>query len=170
MGKIDHSAAGAIHAVQKNAGVGKILAYLIAGHHAGLPDWEHEAGVGGALSDRLSSVENLQKALNGNPPQEILDVSLPSSRPCNTAFKDYDAVHVWLRMLYSCLVDADFLDTEAFMNPDKTDSRTSACTLEGLKDVFDLFMKEMQEKAQTSPVNEARKAILDDCRNKAELE
>ncbi len=35
-----HSTAGAIHAVNTlPAGTGHIIAYLIAGHHAGLPDW-----------------------------------------------------------------------------------------------------------------------------------
>ena len=40
----------------KNAQVGQILTYLIAVHHAGLPDWVNEAGVGGAASERLKSV------------------------------------------------------------------------------------------------------------------
>ena len=31
-----------------------------------------------------------------------------------------------MRMLFSCLVDADFLDTEAFMNADKAGRRTAA--------------------------------------------
>lgn len=169
MSKIDHSSAGALHAVQQNGQIGKILAYLIAGHHAGLPDWEHEPGVGGALSGRLNSTENLQKALNGNPPQDILNVSLPSSPPCNTVFKDNEAVHVWIRILYSCLVDADFLDTESFMSPDKVDLRHNVSTLHKLKVAFDSFMEGKQSKALQTPVNHARKTILDDCRIKAEL-
>ena len=92
MAKIDHSSAGALYAHQQQTQIGKILAYLIAGHHAGLPDWEHEAGIGGALSGRLSSDENLYKALKGNPPQNILEVSLPTSKPL---FTSIDAVHVW---------------------------------------------------------------------------
>jgi len=169
MGKIDHSSAGALQAVKKNEQIGKILAYLIAGHHAGLPDWHHETGVGGALSGRLNSFENLQKALNGNPPHDILNVSLPSSPPCNTVFQDNEAVHVWMRMLYSCLVDADFLDTESFMSPDKADIRFNDCTIEKLKIAFDCFMEEKQSEALQTPVNQARKTILDDCRIKAEL-
>ncbi|MDO9190853.1 MAG: CRISPR-associated endonuclease Cas3'', partial [Sulfurimicrobium sp.] len=38
-GRVDHSTAGAIHAMEKRGPQGRILAYLIAGHHAGLPDW-----------------------------------------------------------------------------------------------------------------------------------
>ena len=169
MGKIDHSSAGALYAVQKSGQIGKILAYLIAGHHAGLPDWAHQQGVGGALSGRLTVAENLQKALTGNPPLDILNVSLPSTPPCKMVFKDNDAVHVWVRMLYSCLVDADFLDTESFMSPEKADLRTSIYNLEELKVVFDSFMNKKQDEARKSPVNEARKTILDDCRNNAGL-
>ena len=51
-GKVDHSTAGAIHAVEGYGAAGRILAYLIAGHHAGLPDWTHGVGVGGVLSER----------------------------------------------------------------------------------------------------------------------
>lgn len=35
-GKVDHSTAGAIHAVEKLKIPGRIFSYLIAGHHAGL--------------------------------------------------------------------------------------------------------------------------------------
>src|SRR5690606_39890029 len=38
-GKVDHTTAGAIHALEKLGPRGRILAYLIAGHHSGLPDW-----------------------------------------------------------------------------------------------------------------------------------
>ena len=164
MGKIDHSSAGALYARQKNAQVGTILAYLIAGHHAGLPDWEHEAGVGGALSDRLNSDENLQKALQGKPPQNILDVSFPTSKPL---FTSVEAVHVWVRMLYSCLVDADYLDTESFMDPPKADLRGNNYTLQELKAYFDFFMDDKQKQALSSPVNQARKTILEDCTSQA---
>src|SRR3990167_9764174 len=34
-GRVDHSTAGAIHAIRKLNQHGRILAYLIAGHHAG---------------------------------------------------------------------------------------------------------------------------------------
>ncbi|NIR63793.1 MAG: CRISPR-associated endonuclease Cas3'', partial [Aliifodinibius sp.] len=38
-GRVNHSSAGALHAVQKFGDLGRILAYCIAGHHAGLADW-----------------------------------------------------------------------------------------------------------------------------------
>ncbi len=37
-GRVDHSTAGGIYAVEKFGVIGRVLAYVIAGHHAGLPD------------------------------------------------------------------------------------------------------------------------------------
>jgi CRISPR-associated endonuclease Cas3-HD len=38
-GRVDHSAAGALHAVACFNKLGRVFAYPIAGHHAGLADW-----------------------------------------------------------------------------------------------------------------------------------
>lgn len=167
MRKIDHATAGALHAVDCFGKQGRLLAYLIAGHHSGLPDWYHEPGVGGALTSRLEKKERLQKALSGVPSPDMLDISLPSSLPCNRQFSDLDPVHVWIRMLYSCLVDADFLDTEAFMDSEKADSRINSASLEQLKERFDKYMTGKLAQVGDSPVNRARKEILSECREKA---
>ena len=167
MRKIDHATAGALHAVDCFGKQGRLLAYLIAGHHSGLPDWYHEPGVGGALTSRLEKKERLQKALSGVPSPDMLDISLPSSLPCNRQFSDLDPVHVWIRMLYSCLVDADFLDTEAFMDSEKADSRINSALLEQLKERFDKYMTGKLAQVGDSPVNRARKEILSECREKA---
>ncbi len=37
--RVDHSTAGALYAMRQLGARGRILTYLIAGHHAGLPDW-----------------------------------------------------------------------------------------------------------------------------------
>ena len=49
-GRVDHSTAGAQHAIVQFGLHGRILAYLIAGHHAGLPDWHAGEAKGGALA------------------------------------------------------------------------------------------------------------------------
>ncbi len=170
MSKIDHSAAGARYAVQKNEGIGRILAYLIAGHHTGLPDWYYESGTGKkSLEERLKEIEHLQRALDGNPPEDILGTSLPKSAPCQSMFECTEPVHLWIRMLYSCLVDADFLDTEAFMNQEKSDTRKRDYDLAELKEKFDQFMAEKLTGADDTPINGARKSILDSCRKQAAL-
>jgi CRISPR-associated endonuclease/helicase Cas3 len=167
MGRIDHSAAGAILATAKNKGIGRLLGYLIAGHHTGLPDWYKEVGTkGDALSDRLSNAEHLENALKGCPPESVLNTALPSSLPCQSQNGGSELVHLWIRMLYSCLVDADFLDTERFMNPEKGDLRQSNADLATLKERFYLYMAAKESGVQDTPVNRARKEILRECHQK----
>ncbi|MFQ5481894.1 MAG: CRISPR-associated helicase Cas3', partial [Nitrospinaceae bacterium] len=156
-GKVNHSSAGALHAVQRFGVHGRVLAYLIAGHHAGLPDWfSHNAGRA-ALECRLQEPTLLQKALRQDPPLEILDRPGPATRPGG---KD---PALWMRMLFSCLVDADFLDTEAFMAPEKEGQRQAFPTLEQLQGRFDTYMQELMEKAADTPVNRWRREILHRC-------
>ena len=60
-GRVNHSSAGALHAVEKFGSHGRILAYLIAGHHTGLLDWcGTEASGNRSLQERLS--EEKEKA------------------------------------------------------------------------------------------------------------
>jgi len=170
MGKIDHSAAGAILAADKNKGVGRILGYLIAGHHTGLPNWYPEMRTNGCtLEERLCNPEHLRNALKGNPPDSILNVALPSSLPCQSQNGGAELVHLWIRMLYSCLVDADFLDTERFMNPARADLRPSDLDLATLKERFDRHMASKERCAPDTPVNRARKEILRECCQKGVL-
>jgi CRISPR-associated endonuclease/helicase Cas3 len=178
--RVDHSIVGALWAEKRFADsmpdIGRVLGYLIAGHHAGLPDWAHEIGIGGALGDRLKETEHLEKALEGMPPQSLLDADLPSSmpggKPPSRGGEDIllNQIHLWVRMLYSCLVDADFLDTESYMDGGIHSLRTSSDeigVLPGLKRKFDLYMSEKEEQARLSDdslVNRARAGILAECR------
>ena len=88
-GKVDHSTAGALYAAERLGPTGRILAYLIAGHHAGLPDWTHEMGVGGDLSGRLGNKEHLAKALEGMPPEHLLEAEIPKSHPRISGAEDH---------------------------------------------------------------------------------
>ena len=38
--RVDHSTSGGIFAAEQFPGIGRVLAYLISGHHAGLPAWK----------------------------------------------------------------------------------------------------------------------------------
>jgi CRISPR-associated endonuclease/helicase Cas3 len=78
--RINHSSAGALWAMQRfrNSGFGRLLAYPIAGHHSGLPDWVGEEGRTG-LKDRLAEGSHLDRTLRANPPRSILEAPLPST-------------------------------------------------------------------------------------------
>lgn len=165
-GKVDHTAAGSIHAVERMREMGRILGYLIAGHHSGLPDWFKDEASGRGLQERISDRSHLELALEGAPPQEILNASLPKTPPCGKSLSP-EHCHLWIRMLFSCLVDADFLDTESFMDPDKAASRSSGADLASLRERYDHHMEAMQEGASDTPVNRIRRQILSDCREHA---
>ena len=166
-GRVDHSTAGAIHAIRQLNQHGRILAYLIAGHHGGLPDWNPAETGGKALTIRLGTEQNhlLDRIPTQTTPQEILTQAKPSTKPHGGA----DGLHLWLRMLFSCLVDADFLDTEAFMDGDKAATRSGYRDLSGLLADFDLFMANKSVTAEATPVNIIRAEILRQCREKAAL-
>lgn len=165
VGRVDHSSAGAIHAVDQLGKAGKILAYLIAGHHAGLPDWYPDQNAGAALSTRLGRRQHLDVLPLAAVPADILSPALP---PLSKIPGNADGAHLWLRMLFSCLVDADFLDTEAFMGPEKMAARGHEIRVADLLASFDTFMARFANVSPT-PVNQVRTDVLRQCRQQAEL-
>ncbi len=165
-GKAPHSTAGAILACDRFDAAGRVLAYLIAGHHAGLADWF------GGLEVRLAAIDSraeLDEALAESPPAHILDHgdfqpnlrAIPGGR---------DGFALWVRMLFSALVDADFLDTERYMDAEKFAQRNQWPTLDRLAPRFDAHMAKLAAKADSTPVNALRADILRQCREKAALE
>ena len=111
--KVDHSAAGAKEAQRSGA---FFAAYCIAGHHAGLPDGMY---VGGAASEESTLDSRLKRSV---PDYQAYKKEISVSRPASLALKtDHGkfCMSFFIRMIYSCLVDADYLDTEAFMKDRK---------------------------------------------------
>ena len=162
-GRVDHSTAGAIYAIQRHGDIGRILAYLIAGHHAGLPDWYSADSGGKALSVRLDKPELLERVLEKSLPAKILNQAKPAE-PCKGGSAGFA---LWIRMLFSCLVDADFLDTEAFMNEGKAQARSGYPALDEMKQAFDIYMGSKTSKAKKTKVNQIRADVLHQCREGA---
>ncbi|HBO1244594.1 CRISPR-associated endonuclease Cas3'' [Pseudomonas aeruginosa] len=119
--RVDHSTRGAILAVERYGALGQLLAYGIAGHHAGLANGR-EAGERTALADRLKGVDLPRLLETWHAEIELPDRLQPpplKPRPGRGFFQ----LAFLGRMLFSCLVDADYLDTEAFY--DRTEGRRS---------------------------------------------
>lgn len=159
VGKVEHSASGAIYAVNQLGPRGRALAYCIAGHHAGLADWYPAESGMGALSQRLQRQELLDSALVKGLPKNILDQPKLLSKPPSGV--DHA---LWIRMLFSCLVDADFLDTERFMDPIKGESREIAYDWNLFSNSLSDYLAGLCKKAADSPVNRIRRSVLDRCR------
>ena len=104
----DHSSAGAVLAAQQ---YWEGLAFLLAGHHGGMPDPTN-------LKQRLGEKSNdpiVQDVLR----QARRVVALPERPPLPT-LKSPSQVELFLRLLFSALVDADYLDTEAHFDPGRS--------------------------------------------------
>ncbi|MRS04593.1 DEAD/DEAH box helicase, partial [bacterium] len=142
---------------------GRIFSYLIAGHHAGLPDWLPDETGNAALSVRLKEITHLETIKKAKMPTSILEKNLPKERPPKGA----DPA-LWIRMLFSCLVDADFLDTEAFMDKKRFLLRGNYPAIAELLESFTKFMAERYTpKADDTSVNYIRDNILRRCIGKA---
>lgn len=93
-GKVKHAIAGAIHAADSLGSYGRLLAYLIAGHHAGLPDWHPAEAKGAALSQELKGeAATLAKSKSGGAPSEILESGIKLPKPPIRA-KNFLQAHV----------------------------------------------------------------------------
>ncbi len=157
-GRVDHSTAGAIHAVEQFKIAGRIFGYLAAGHHAGLPDWLTDTAGRKSLEQRLQNIELLHKLPIADIPSHIIKQSLPKQK-----FITKEGHALWIRMLFSCLVDADFLDTESFLEPEKAKTRKGYPLLDELLPLFKSYMTNKQANADDSSVNRQRAEILRQC-------
>ena len=107
----DHSTAGARAAVERYGLWGRLLAFGIAGHHAGLADGD---GLDGRLDPKRTAVppyKGWEVHVGALP--ELRDLAPKAWRKQEDARKGFSQAFL-ARMLFSCLVDADFLETERF--------------------------------------------------------
>jgi len=114
---VDHATAGTKIAVERWGDIiGKLMAFCIAGHHAGLANGNGEGDNRRTLKDRLALQFGADiPALDNLWQQEIKlpqNLSAPPLKP--DAHHPFFSYAFFTRMLYSCLVDADYLDTETF--------------------------------------------------------
>jgi CRISPR-associated endonuclease/helicase Cas3 len=161
--RVNHSSAGALWAIERfGSRFGRLLAYPIAGHHSGLPDW---IGTGGrfGLKDRMGERAHLERALAGKPPPDILDAPPPSAGIPMDADPS-----LWVRMIASALFDADFLDGERFFDPGMAGGRTEWPPLGSLGQKLDLHLAAKTAAAEATPVNRLRTEVLAACRAAAE--
>ncbi|PWQ94023.1 CRISPR-associated helicase Cas3' [Leucothrix pacifica] len=164
----NHSTAGAIHAVRVlGDGVGHILAYIIAGHHAGLADWNTAESSKGSLRHRLNTSENEYfSSLKASVSEDILQHTIPV---LPNFVKDIQCLSLWMRMLFSSLVDADFLDTEYFFNSYQSKQRSQYPKISELSSNFNTAYSKLTENASETSLNRVRGDIYNSCLKAAEL-
>ncbi|KRT54703.1 CRISPR-associated helicase, Cas3 family [endosymbiont of Ridgeia piscesae] len=164
-GKVDHTSAGAQHAMTAlPPPLSALLAYPIAGHHAGLLDG---LATGACLKARLTkSVPDWRYSA----PDELLEAPAIELPKIPGATREAIAFNLAFatRMLFSCLVDADFLATEAFMNPQQAAQRpTDQVDFTALDRHLSDYMQQRFGDA-SGRVAEARAEVLAACLKAAE--
>ena len=174
---VDHATAGAKIAVERWGNViGKLMAFCIAGHHAGLANGNGEGDNRRTLKQRLALKfgEDIP-ALDNLWQQEIKLPKTLSAPPLKAdAHHPFFSYAFFTRMLYSCLVDADYLDTEAFYLKleNKAAERGGYPDLSALQHNFNQFINDFRRRIAQAPeqteaekcnaaLNRLRSEILD---------
>lgn len=158
--RVDHSTAGAKACFEKG-GMYSFMSYCIAGHHSGLPDYGISSDLGDAPTLQGRKRKHIEDCGAYKSEIHIPEIKTLPFDPKNSPDPDF-SLSVFIRMLYSCLVDADFLDTEYFMKEGRTQRETGeepSVLLEKLKKhVAGWLLNE-----DTETVNGRRTEILRHC-------
>ena len=158
--QVDHSTAGAKACFEKG-GMYSFMSYCIAGHHSGLPDYGSSSDPGNAPTLQGRKKKHIEDCGAYKSEIHIPEIKTLPFDPPNSPDPDF-SLSVFIRMLYSCLVDADFLDTEYFMKEGRTQRETGeepSVLLEKLKKhVAGWLLNE-----DTETVNGRRTEILRHC-------
>lgn len=164
---VDHSTAGAVEAYNKYGLAGLMLSYAVAGHHVGMPDWI-ETGSYSSLSARMEeSIPDYNEFHN--------EITLADKLPAlslKILSKDKEDVSFsfsfFIRMIYSCLVDADFRDTEEFIDPLKSQSREINVSLDQLLENLNAYVEARFANDRDKNINRKRNEIRKTCIKKSD--
>lgn len=166
-GKEKHSIYGAkvLEKIYPQA-IARALAYVIAGHHAGLPDYYPSDEIGkDSLVYQLSQTLDLTEI-----PHNFIEPLL-TNKIKNPPWRFGSGMEfsMWVRMLYSALVDADFLNTEEYMNEKHSSNRGSYKSIDELFDLLQQHNLELESNSAETKVNRVRKNVRSKCLEKADL-
>lgn len=148
----------------KHAYVGALLAHKIYGqsydgcfanpisaHHRGLYD-NDELQV--LLREMTIPSEVDETFANSNLGKPIINYKI-----------EHQDFHHLFRMLFSCLVDADRLDTEQFIDPVSANMRKGKASLSELLPKLEKYLLKLKESASDSEVNHIRNQVQLQCKN-----
>ena len=156
---VDHSTAGAKWCWNQK-GAHQFLSYCIAGHHAGLPDTggasdtSAQGTMMGRLKKRLEDYQRFSEEI------EIPELKTLPFQPVEGENLDFFA-SMLIRMIYSCLVDADYLDTERFMDGESI--RNNGEPIERLYEKLESHISGWLDNDDLNTINGRRTEILKHC-------
>lgn len=161
----DHSTAGAKEALRLYGVAGRLMAFGIAGHHGGLMD-------GRSLTERENKTVEAYRGWEDHAPPlpDLATLKAGVTRPRPNAIEPAFSGFFLARMLFSCLVDADFLETERFYaaaaghSPPERGGRIDRRH----RDAVRAYMA--RHRRDDTAVNQLRSRVLDHAVSKAGLE
>lgn len=182
--RADHSTAGAKVVIEHLSQVlgpqggllVKPLAFVIAGHHAGLANGVDDGQERSTLRQRMGAVFGTDiPSLDSAWKDEVSlpkSLAMPNIRPHSpvTKYQNF-GLAFFTRMLFSCLIDADRIDTEnhARYTAGQPPLASDHPTVEVLQAQVNRYLAHMAASAQATEVNTLRQYILRHARSQASL-
>ena len=174
----DHSTAGGQFAERFLPGLGLLIAYAATGHHGGMPDGIEASR--SSIENRLKKdLPNWDTVARRELPLSLFECDSATIGKEVTPFLSYGdgySLAFLARMLFSCLVDADFIATERFMDEKRADERESMAGREfaSLQARLDAYFEKLSAKVfalgtADSPVNVIRGEVRANCVSAASL-
>ncbi len=154
-GSVDHTSAGAIYAAANKL---PILDYLSAGHHSGLMDFNDK-------KSRLAKRECFD-SVKARADEFFSKNRIPPLESFTGRDIDTQSLNMLVRLMFSALVDADYLDTEKFFFPER--SRGGYDSLEILLQRLQSHLEKLFENVPDTKLNRLRRGIDDACAAAAE--
>ena len=149
-GEHNHAYVGALIAKQLFTQESLLIDNIIMGHHRGLyDDGERRAILQKSIPEEIS-IPKLEIEFNHLPKCEKKDI------------------HHLIRMLFSCLVDADYLDTESFMQPKQSHFRGNTSSIDSLLVNLLQHLEKLKENAPETEVNKIRNEVQQYCINESQ--
>lgn len=142
----NHAYVGASIAQKQYPQLAPLIAQPIAGHHRGLYDY----------------CDYIEETKGVIPEDVSLDEPVPCALPKLSNLRKQDLHHV-VRMLFSCLVDADSLDAEAFMNSEQSELRGCHTSVEKLLWKLEEHLQILRAQSANSEVNHIRNYVQEQC-------
>ncbi|MEB3104008.1 CRISPR-associated helicase Cas3' [Ferviditalea candida] len=186
--RVDHSTAGAQWITQDDAVrqylgknhlhkyLARLIAHCIAGHHGGLKNYG-TVDQEGTLAHRLSEPYRLAHVKDWSAAWNEVKLGEADLTAINQLFSTHSLTadklawrYAFLgRMLFSCLVDADTIDTKHFCQADESIPHAKPPGMNELLKRLESHMQRILEHSEPTPINQKRRQILEACNRQSNL-
>jgi len=158
---VDHKAAGAVLASDpaSPAGLGTLMAMVLQAHHGGL---KRHTDFTQWLRDRVATGEPAAALLLAREAMGTLEPSAAVPLPAwIEQATDRAPVEMFLRMMFSALVDADSVDTEHHHHPERTGLRKFRTAMADLWRRFESNQNNVLASARDDRLTEVRREVYE---------